>query len=134
MARTVNSRNLTDALASTTKALPAAAASNTSDGIYIGGDGPHKERLRLKVELPLNSVLVGTKLLTVALWDSADNATFAAASPAQSYVITGATGFAATDIEFQISNTTRDYVAARFTVETGGGDNTGTTATVSVVS
>ncbi|NDB05621.1 MAG: hypothetical protein EBX95_07700 [Acidimicrobiia bacterium] len=134
MATTFNSRNLIDAQAQVTRTLPAAAASNTSTGIYIGGDGPHKERLKLKVELPTNSVLVATKTLTIALWDSADNSSFAAASPAQSFVITGATGFAAQDIYFEIAQTTRDYVAARFTVESGGGDNTATTATISVVS
>lgn len=134
MAVTVNSRNLIDELAKTTKALPAAAANATSDGIYIGGDGPHKERLKLKVSLPANSVLVATKLLTIKLYDSADNSSFAAASPVQQYVITGDTGFSAQDIYFEITQTTRDYVAAYFEVETGGGNNTGTTATVAVVS
>jgi hypothetical protein len=134
MSTTVNERNLIDALAQTTRALPAAAANVTSSGIYIGGDGPHKERLKVKVELPANTVLVATKLLTITLHDSADNSSFAAASPAQSYVITGDTGFPATDIYFEITNTTRDYVAVNFAVETGGGANTGTTATISVVS
>jgi hypothetical protein len=134
MATTVNSRNLIDAQAATTRALPAAAANVTSTGIYIGGDGPHKERLKVKVELPTNSVLVATKLLTITLHDSADNSSFAAASPAQSFVITGNTGFAAQDIYFEIAQTTRDYVAVNFAVETGGGANTGTVATISVVS
>jgi hypothetical protein len=131
---TVNARNLTDALSSVTRTLPAANASNTSTGIYIGGAGPHREALKMKVELPVNSVLVATKLLTIALWDSADNSSFAATSPAQSLVITGNTGFAAQEFYFEIPQTARAYVAVRFTVETGGGDNTGTTATISVVS
>jgi hypothetical protein len=134
MSTTVNHRNLKDALSQTTRALPAAAASVTSSGIYIGGDGPHKEGLKVKVELPANSVLVATKLLTIKLYDSADNSSFAAASPAQTYIITGDTGFPATDIYFDINQTTRDYVAVYFEVETGGGANTGTTATISVVS
>lgn len=134
MAVTNNSRNLKDALASVTKALPAAAANHTSDGIYIGGDGPHKERLKVKVELPANTVLVATKTLTVSLYDSADNSSFAAASPAQSYTITGDTGFPATDIYFDVNNSIRDYVGVNLAVESGGGANTGTTATISVVS
>ena len=134
MSTTANERNLIDALAQTTRALPAAAANATSTGIYVGGDGPHKERLKVKVELPANSVLVATKTLTVKLFDSADNSSFAAASPAQTYVITGDTGFPATEIFFDLNNSVREYVAVDFAVETGGGANTGTTATISVVS
>lgn len=134
MSTTVNQRNLVDALAQTTRALPAAAANVTSTGIYVGGDGPHKDRLKLKVELPANSVLVATKLLTMKLYDSADNSSFAAASPAQTYIITGDTGFPAAEFFFEITQTTRDYVAVYFEVETGGGANTGTTATISLVS
>jgi hypothetical protein len=133
MAVTVNSRNLTDALASTTVALPAAAANVSTTAIFIGGDGPHKERLKVKVSLPANSVLVATKLLTITLYDSATT-TLAAASPAQSFVITGDTGFPAQDIYFEISQTTKDYVGVNFAVETGGGSNIATTATVSIVS
>lgn len=134
MANTVNSRNLKDALLQTTRALPAANANVTSTGIFVGGDGPHKERLKVKVELPLNSVLVATETLTVTLYDSADNSSFAAASPAQSYVITGDTGFPATDIYFEVAQTTRDYVGVNFAVSSSGGNNTGTTATISLVS
>jgi hypothetical protein len=133
MAVTVNSRNLTDALASTTVALPAAAANVSTTAILIGGDGPHKERLKVKVSLPANSVLVATKLLTITLYDGATT-TLAAASPAQSFVITGDTGFPAQDIYFELSQTTKDYVGVNFAVETGGGSNIATTATVSVVS
>ncbi len=133
MARTVNSRNLTDELLTTTVALPAAAANVSTTALLIGGDGPHKERLKVKVSLPENSVLVATKLLTITLYDSATT-TLAAASPAQSFVITGDTGFPAQDIYFELSQTTKDYVGVNFAVETGGGSNIATTATVSVVS
>jgi len=134
MPTTFNERNLIDATAQVTRALPAAAANVTSTGIYIGGDGPHKERLKVKVELPANTVLVATKLLTITLQDSADNSSFAAAAPAQSFVITGDTGFPAQDIYFDINNSIRAYVAVNFAVETGGGNNTSTTATISLVS
>ena len=133
MAVTVNHRNLTDELLSTTLALPAAAANATTTALYIGGDGPHKERLKLKVSLPANSVLVATKLLTITLYDGTTSS-LTAASPAQSFVITGDTGFAAQDIYFQLSQTTDEYVGVNFAVETWGGSNIGTTATVTVVS
>lgn len=134
MPNNFNERNLADATAQVTRALPAAAANVTSSGIYLGGDGPHKERLKVRVELPANTVLVATKLLTITLQDSADNSSFADAAPAQSFVITGNTGFPAQDVYFDINNSIRDYVAVNFAVETGGGNNTATTATISVVS
>lgn len=134
MSNNFNERNLADAASQVTRALPAAAANVTSSGIYLGGDGPHKERLKVRVELPANTVLVATKLLTITLQDSADNSSFAAAAPAQSFVITGNTGFPAQDVYFDINNSIRDYVAVNFAVETGGGNNTTTTATISVVS
>lgn len=134
MSNNFNERNLADAASQVTRALPAAAANVTSSGIYLGGDGPHKERLKVRVELPVNTVLVATKLLTITLQDSADNSSFAAAAPAQSFVITGNTGFPAQDVYFDINNSIRDYVAVNFAVETGGGNNTTTTATISVVS
>jgi hypothetical protein len=134
MPTTFNERNLIDAVSQTTQALPAAAANVTSSGIYLGGDGPHKERLKVKVELPANSVLVATKKLTISLYDSADNSSFAAAAPAQSFVITGDTGFPTQDIYFDINNSIRSYVAVNLAVETGGGSNISTIATISVVS
>lgn len=134
MSTTVNHRNLIDAQAATTRALPAANANVTSSGISVGGGGPHKERLKVKVELPANSVLVAGQTLTVALHDSADNSSFAAASPAQSVVITGDTGFAARDIYFEITQTTRAFVAVNFAVSASGGNNTSTVAAISVVS
>lgn len=123
-----------DALAQTTVALPAAAANVTTSGIYIGGAGPHRNKLKVKVSLPLNAVLVADKDLDMTLYDSADNSSFAAAVPAQTRQIVGDTGFAATEFFFEIPQTARAYVAVNFAVETGGGSNIATTATVSVVS
>lgn len=135
MANEPNRRSLADALSTVTKALPAAAAANTTDGIYIGGQGPHRERLKLRVTIPANAVLVATKSLTLALHDSADNSSFAAvAGPGQSYAIVGDTGFAADTIYFDIPAHARDYVAVNQAVEAAGGDNTGTTITYEIVS
>ena len=131
---TFNRRNLVDAQAQVTRALPAAAANVTSSGIYLGGQGPHRERLKLRVNIPANTVLVATKTLTLSLQDSANNSSFAATSPSQAIAITGDTGFAAQELYFDIPASARDYVGVNFAVETGGGDNTGTTATISLVS
>mgnify|MGYP003649725606 CR=1 FL=1 len=131
--QTVNRRNAKDAILQETKALPAAGASATSDLIYIGGEGPHREGLKVRVDLPVNAVLVATKDLDMALVDSADGSSSAAVSPGQTYQIIGDTGFAATSFYFDVPQTARDYVGVSFTVEAAGGDNTGTTATVSLV-
>ena len=134
MANEPNKRAGVDALSQVTKALPAAAANNTSDGIYIGATGPVREQMKLRVDLPLNSVLVSTKLLTLKLYDSADNSSFAEVTdPGQTIVIAGDTGFAADTLYFDIPGHARDYVAVYQDVETGGGNNTGTTVTYSLV-
>lgn len=134
MANEPNQRAGVDALSQTTKALPAAAADNTTSGIYIGDPGPARERMKLRVDIPANSVLVATKLLTLDLHDSADNSSFAAvAGPKQAHVITGDTGFAADTVYFDIPNHARAYVAVKQTVETGGGSNIGTTFAYSLV-
>lgn len=135
MANEPNRRSLADALTTVTKALPAQNANNTTDGIYIGGQGPHRERLKLRVTIPANSVLVAAQTLTLALQDSADNSSFAAvAGPGQSHVITGDTGFAADTIYFDIPAHARDYVAVNQAVSASGGNNTGTTFTYEIVS
>jgi hypothetical protein len=131
--QTVNRRNVKDAALQETKALPAAAASATTDLIYIGGLGPHREGLKVKVEIPVNAVLVATKKLDVTLVDSADGSTSANTNPVQTVQIVGDTGFAAQSFYFDVPQNARGYLGVKFAVETGGGDNTGTTATVSVV-
>lgn len=131
--QTVNRRNAKDARLQSSKALPVAGASATPDLIYIGGQGPHREGMKILVELPLNAVLVATKGLDMVLVDSVDGTSPAVVSPGQSYQIIGATGFAATQFYFDIPQSANEYVGVKFTVEAGGGDNTATVATVSVV-
>ena len=131
--QTDNRRNVKDPILQETKALPAAAATATTDLIYIGGEGPHREGLKVLVELPANTVLVADKDLDIALVDSADGSTSAPVVPAQTYQIVGATGFPATSFYFDIPQSARDYIGVSFTVETGGGSNIATIATVSVV-
>lgn len=135
MGKEVNRRHAEDALLSVSKALPAAAASNNSDSIDIGGAGPHRESLKLRVDVPANSVLVATKTLTLTLQDSSDDSSFASVDdPSAAITIVGDTGFSAATYYFDIRQNSNQYVRVLQAVETGGGDNTGTTITYSLVS
>ena len=128
-----NRRSLADALSTVSKALPAAGANNTSDPIYIGGNGPHREGMKLRVSWPANTVLVATKTLTLTFYSSATTTLAAEADPAQTYVITGNTGFAAGYVDFELGQNAHAYVGWNQAVETGGGANTGTTLTGEIV-
>lgn len=134
MSKKVNRRNSADALAIVTKALPAAAANNDTDEIYIGPAGPHREGMKLRASWPANSVLVATKLLTLTLKSGATGALAAETDPTATYVITGDTGFAAGYVDFELGQNVGEYVAVNQAVETGGGANTGTTFTYTLVS
>ena len=135
MANEFNRRSLVDSLLTVTKALPAASANNATDGISIGGEDPHRECLKLRADIPANSVLVATKTLSLVLQDSADNSSFAdVADPGQSIAIVGATGFAADTLYFDIPQHSPQYVRVYQAVEAAGGDNTGTTISYSLVS
>lgn len=130
----VNERSLKDAALKTTKALPAADANNDTDALYIGADGPHRERLKLRVSWPANNVLVADKTVTLTLKSgAASNSLAAETDPAQTYVITGDTGFAAGSVDFDLAKC-GTYVAVNQAVLAAGGDNTGTTFTYEVVS
>jgi hypothetical protein len=134
MSKKVNRRNAVDALLSTTKALPAANANNDSDALYIGGLGPHREKLKLRASWPANTVLVATKKLTLTLKSGATSTTAAELDPAQTFVITGDTGFAAGYVDFELGQGVLAYVAVNQAVEADGGNNTGTSITYQVIS
>lgn len=135
MGKQVNRRNAEDALLSVSKALPAADANNDTDSFNIGATGPHREGLKLRVDVPVNSVLVADKTVTLTLHDSADDSSFAAvADPGQTIEIVGATGFAAATYFFDVPAHARDYIRVNQAVLVGGGDNTATSFTYSLVS
>ena len=133
MSQTVNRRNKVDALLTVTKALPAAAANNNTDEIYVGPAGPHREGMKLRASWPANTVLVATKLLTLTLKSGATGATATEADPTATYVITGDTGFAAGFVDFELGQNVGEYVTVNQSVETGGGSNVGTSFTYSIV-
>ena len=135
MSNIPNRRNLVDVLSQVTKALPAAAANNDTDEIYIGGEGPHREGLKLRVDVPETPALVDTKTIVFTLADGATGAT-ATSNPGQTYTITGVNtpGADAVTFYFDIPQGAGEYILVNQAVETGGGDNTGVTVTYSLVS
>lgn len=126
-----------DVLLTTTKALPAAAATATSDSIDLNlapSAGQVNAACRLVLTLPAVPALVDTKTITYTVYDSADNSSFAAVSAIPAQVQTGASsaGAAAAVVSFQIPPTLRRYVRFTAAVLTGGGDNTAKSATLTV--
>ena len=134
MSIVINRRSLKDDNLKTTKVLPAANANNTSDPIYIGGLGPHRENLKLRISWPANTVLVADKTITLRLYSAATTTLAAETDPAQSFVITGDTGFAKGYVDFDLGQGVLAYVGWNQAVENGGGDNTGTSFTGEIVS
>lgn len=130
-----NRRALKDANASVTKALPAAGANNDTDEIYIGGEGPHREGLKLLVEVPATPALVDDETITFTLEDGATGAT-ATSNPGQTYTITGVNtpGADAVDFYFDIPQGAGEYILVNQAVSGSGGDNTGVTVSYYLVS
>jgi hypothetical protein len=127
-----NERKIQDALLTVTKALPAAAASNSSDSIDLGSAGPAVlERVNLEISVPALPALVEDKTVTITIQDSADNSSFAAVTGLSTFVITGGVGngAAAATRTVRLPPTTRRYINALQAVLTAGGDNTGVSVT-----
>lgn len=121
------SRNLRDGDFEVTKALPAAAASNTSDALDLGQDKVQSlEAIEFELAVPATPALVDTKLITFTIEDSADGESFAAVDPLISTTVVGVAtsqGGAAKTVRFRLPSQTRRYVRAKAAVETGGGSN-----------
>lgn len=130
-----NRRTLKDELLKTTKAAPAAAGSNYHDSYDIG-DGPHRERLFVRVEIPALDALANTKKLTVKLQDSADDSTFTDIEPAVSADVVGVStdGADAANFDLPIPQNARRYVRVRQDEDSAGGDITAQTVTTYLVS
>lgn len=120
-----------------TKALPAAAATNYTDGIDLGDQAPGISRgnFQLEVAIPALPSLADSKTYTATLQDSADNATFADVAVLAPIVLTGAggAGAAAKTQLFPLPKDLRRYVRVKSVVQSVGGDNTAKSVTLSVV-
>lgn len=134
MPATFGKRSVPDALLTTTKALPAAAASNSHDGIDLGG-GRIPEGSRLICAVPATPSLVDAKKITLTVEDSADNSSFAAVASLGAQTITGADseGGAETELSWILPSDVRQYVRVTQAVESGGGTNTAISTTVQVL-
>lgn len=120
-------RNLRDAAFEVSKALPAAAANNATDGLDLGQTKVQSlEAIEFELVIPATPALVDTKIITFTVEDSADNTTFAPVDPLISTTVVGvatAQGGAAKTVLFRVPSQTRRYVRVKAAVETGGGSN-----------
>jgi hypothetical protein len=121
-------RNLTDALKTVTKALPAANANHNTPTIDLEQvTGGIIEAIAFEVSVPATPDLVEAKAITITVQDSADDSSYAAIDPAISTTITGAAaaaGGAAKSVRFRLPPTARRYIQLNLAVAADGGDNT----------
>ena len=117
-------------------ALPAANANNNSASIDLGPKPyPTIETIQARIGLPATTTLVHEKDITFKIQDSADNTTFADVAALATFVVGGISGNgnAAAERVVSLPPTVRRYVRVNAAVETGGGDNTGTSYTFELV-
>jgi hypothetical protein len=132
----LDQKGLTDANLSVSKALPAAGATNDSDSIDLGTtSGGRVPRVELQVSLPATPSLADTKHVTLTVYDSADNSSFAAVAdiPAISIVGAGGVGAAAYSHNFKLPLGIRKYLRLHQAVEAAGGDNIAISSTLKLV-
>jgi hypothetical protein len=135
-----------DALLRVTKALPNAAANNTTIGIDLniqpsplsGGKEPsNKWRLTFaRVNIPALSDHTNTSITNlITLQDSADNATFANTNPLVQVQLVGvaSTGSVAVIRKVPLPPEVRRYIRFRQDVPTNGGTGTNATVTYDLV-
>lgn len=127
-----------DVLLYKTKALPAAAATATSDTIDLGPQGgAHRGReMQILIEVPATPSLVDTKLITLGITDSADDNSFTAVPGYGGMTIAGVAtsqGGPATTFKLKIHDHVRRYLRFTAAVESGGGSNIAVSVTYSIV-
>lgn len=129
-------RNITDALLTKTTALPAAAATANGESIDLGQAGDASiESIEVQVAIPALANLADTKSATLTIQDSADDSTFAAVTGLSTLAVTGAggAGAAASSRKVKLPSTVRRYIRASVAVDASGGDNTGDSFTLEVL-
>jgi len=124
-------RNLIDIDKVITFAIPAAAANGTSTSIDTEQTtGGIIESIAFEVSVPTLANLVDTKVITIKVYDSADNSSFAVIDPLISTTVTGTgAGGIAKSVRFRLPPTARRYIALNVAVESGGGNNTASVVT-----
>jgi hypothetical protein len=132
----LNQRTLRDVNLSVSVALPAAGANVTSNSIDLFNVNPGRvPNVELIIEVPATPNLADTKNLTVKLYDSADNVTFAQQADVPAQIVTGAGGAGAGAIsyQFKLPIGLRRYVAINAAVDAAGGNNTAVSASLSAI-
>lgn len=128
-----------DAKMITTKAFPAAGASNSHNGIDLLEGAPGIQtivprQVELLVEWPALPALVDAKTVIFTVEDSADNVTFLAlAGITKTLTGAGGVGVAAGSFQVRLPGNTRRYVRVSQAVLAAGGDSTALSSTVSAI-
>ena len=131
-------RSLKDAKFILTKVLPAANANNNSDVIDLeaaSGD-PDPGMFDVEVSVPaLANHTDSTKTITIQVYDSADNSSFAEIAPRIECRIPGvaSTGSLAKTFTFRLPPEVRRYLRFNQAVPSGDGDNTASSITYSLL-
>jgi hypothetical protein len=126
---------LKDAELINTVALPAAAATATTEPFNLIQKPPHECHFEVELTLPALPSLADTKKATVTLEDSADGITFAAIAALASLEVIGAGGAGAATInrKVRLPSDVRQYIRAKIVVEAAGGNNTAKSLTMALV-
>lgn len=125
-----------DTLLTVTKALPAAAATATSDTLDLGPNGGNHagDNAQLEISCPATPALVDAKTIIFTVRDSADDSTYADVVGYGNMIMTGAggVGSAAFATLLKLHNHVRRYVQITAAVLTGGGSNIAVSFTAAV--
>ena len=126
---------LKDAELIRTVALPAAAATATTEPFNLIQKPPHECHFEVELTLPSLPSLADTKKATVTLEDSEDGITFAAIVALASLEVTGAGGAGASTVtrKVRLPSDVRQYIRAKVAVEAAGGNNTAKSLTMALV-
>lgn len=118
-------------------ALPAQNTNNNTASIDLGDAAPgaSTEAFDVRISVPALPALADGQTVTLALQDSADNASFAAIGEFASFVRTGAggAGAAAADRQLKLPATVRRYIRLNQAASATAGNNTGVSTTLSLV-
>jgi hypothetical protein len=111
-----------------TKALPAAAANNSTDAIDLQQTvvGVNLDDVDVELSVPATPALVDDKTITFTFQDSANGTNFDPIAGLATVVTTGAAsaGAAAVKRIVKLPPSTRQYIRVNAAVLTAGGDNT----------
>ena len=126
---------LKDAELIRTVALPAAAATATTEPFNLIQKPPHECHFEVELSLPALPSLADTKKATVTLEDSEDGITFAAIAALASLEVTGGGGAGASTVtrKVRLPSDVRQYIRAKVALEAAGGNNTAKSLTMALV-